>query len=76
MRFIANGPWIPDALLTARDAGEVLFFCGAGVSRHRVGLPDFAKLARVVANQLGSAQDTQLRSCPTLRLVGSRVESR
>ena len=35
MRFIANGPSIPDELLTARDDGRVIFFCGAGVSRPR-----------------------------------------
>jgi hypothetical protein len=61
MRFIANGPSIPDALLSARDAGEVLFFCGAGVSRHKAKLPNFIELARTVANQLGSAQDSPAR---------------
>ena len=32
MRFAADGPDIPGNLLDARDDGEVVFFCGAGVS--------------------------------------------
>lgn len=30
-------PSIPDELLVARDAGDVIFFCGAGVSQHEAG---------------------------------------
>jgi hypothetical protein len=56
MRFLANGPSIPDDLLVARDAGDVIFFCGAGVSRHRAGLPDFIKLAGEVIKQLGAGE--------------------
>jgi hypothetical protein len=29
MRFLADGPTLPDDLLTARDQGQVIFFCGA-----------------------------------------------
>ena len=47
MRFVANGPSIPDELLTARDEGRVMFFCGAGVSRAYAGLPDFFGPERV-----------------------------
>ena len=32
LRFRESGPAIPDELLVARDEGQVLFFCGAGVS--------------------------------------------
>lgn len=53
MRFIENGPSIPDALLRARDEGRVVFFCGAGVSRARAGLPDFFGLAESVIQMLG-----------------------
>jgi hypothetical protein len=52
MRFLANGPWLPDELLVARDEGRVLFFCGAGVSRAQAGLPDFLGLARSVLREL------------------------
>jgi len=53
MRFIANGPSIPDELLLARDEGRVVFFCGAGVSRAKAGLPDFFGLVEAVARTLG-----------------------
>lgn len=53
MRFLADGPSIPDDLLLARDQGRVIFFCGAGVSRARANLPDFFGLARSVVARLG-----------------------
>jgi hypothetical protein len=56
MRFLANGPSIPDDLLVARDVGDVIFFCGAGVSRHRAGLPDFLKLGGDVIGLLGASE--------------------
>ena len=53
MRFLANGPSIPDELLVARDQGRVIFFCGAGVSQAKAGLPDFFGLAKKVIEELG-----------------------
>lgn len=53
LRFLADGPSIPDDLLLARDQGRVIFFCGAGVSRARATLPDFFGLARSVVATLG-----------------------
>ena len=32
MRFVANGPDIPEALLQAHEEGGVVFFCGAWIS--------------------------------------------
>lgn len=61
MRFIPDGPSIPDALLNARDEGRVVFFCGAGVSRARAGLPDFFGLAEAVLGNLGAADDCDAR---------------
>jgi hypothetical protein len=61
MRFIANGPAIPDELLVARDAGNVILFCGAGVSQAEASLPNFAALAREVIRILGAAQDSRAR---------------
>lgn len=55
MRFIESGPDIPDELLLALDEGRVVFFCGAGVSRARAGLPDFFGLAEQVLRTLGSS---------------------
>lgn len=61
MRFIADGPNLPDELLTARDAGQVLFFCGAGVSQAEAHLPNFPTLAGKVLASLGSALDSPAR---------------
>ncbi|MCJ8519294.1 hypothetical protein ABID21_002493 [Pseudorhizobium tarimense] len=52
MRFIESGPSIPIELLTARDQGEVVFFCGAGVSKP-AGLLSFFELTVQVMKRLG-----------------------
>lgn len=62
MRFIADGPDIPDELLVARDAGRVILFCGAGVSQAEANLPNFAGLARKAIESLGAAQDSRARA--------------
>ena len=61
MRFFENGPAIPDELLHARDEGWVVFFCGAGVSRAKAGLPDFFGLAEKVMETLGVLVDSPAR---------------
>jgi len=61
MRLIADGPWLPDELLTARDAGQVIFFCGAGVSQAQARLPNFPNLAGRVLTSLGSGSDSPAR---------------
>jgi hypothetical protein len=53
MRFRADGPSIPDELLEQRDRGNVVFFCGAGISKP-AGLPGFAELAKRVMKALGT----------------------
>lgn len=58
MRFLEYGPKIPDELLLARDQGRVVFFCGAGVSGAKAGLPDFYCLARIVLKRLGATEDS------------------
>ncbi|HEX2974639.1 MAG TPA: SIR2 family protein, partial [Bacteroidales bacterium] len=62
MRFIENGPSIPDELLTARDEGRVVLFCGAGVSRARAGLPDFFGLAEIIIDKLGVQEDSTIHA--------------
>lgn len=51
MRFVKDGPSIPDQLLDARDTGQVVFLCGAGVSIP-AGMPTFIGLAQHVIDQL------------------------
>lgn len=55
MRFLPDGPTIPSQLLAQRNDGNVIFFCGAGISR-RAGLPDFAGLTQKVAANLGAGK--------------------
>ena len=47
MQFINDGPDIPQELVEAQERGEVVFVCGAGVSR-TVNLPSFERLTREV----------------------------
>ena len=54
MKFLDGGPNFPDELLEARDAGNVVFFCGAGISRP-AGLPGFFDLAFQTITALGAA---------------------
>jgi hypothetical protein len=54
MRFMLDRPSLPDELLTARDAGQVLSSCGAGRSQAGAKLPDFTVLAERVLALWGS----------------------
>jgi hypothetical protein len=61
MRFFADGPNIPEELLENRDNGNVVFFCGAGISRP-AGLPGFADLAEQVVHELGAPPEAKVRA--------------
>lgn len=52
MRFIKDGPDIPDSLVQAHEDGEVVFFCGAGIS-YPAGLPGFEGLTYGIFEALG-----------------------
>ena len=56
MRFTKTGPNIPDELIEAQRNGELLFFCGAGVSVP-AWLPNFYHLTKNVAEQLHALDD-------------------
>jgi hypothetical protein len=60
MRFLATGPNLPDELLEARDAGNVVFFCGAGLSSP--ALPGFAGLAEQVISEFGPPPGSDARA--------------
>ncbi len=62
MRFIENGPILPTELLTARDEGQVVFFCGSGVSLARARLPDFYGLADAVLDELRASPNSRARA--------------
>ena len=59
MRFYADGPAIPDVLLEHRDAGRVVFLCGAGVSQPS-GMPDFVGLTRHVIKFFDPAEGSEI----------------
>lgn len=74
MRFLKDGPSIPDDLLIARDEGRVVFFCGAGVSRARAGLDDFYGLAESVLDKLRVTLDhTTRKVLAEAREIGERT---
>ncbi|MFZ5564360.1 MAG: SIR2 family protein, partial [Thermodesulfobacteriota bacterium] len=50
--FITNGPDIPERLLQAHEEGNVVFFCGSGIS-YPAGLPDFGGLVKAIYDQVG-----------------------
>lgn len=58
MRFLENGPDIPDELLVARDQERVVFFCGSGVSMARADMPGLFDLAKRVLDGLGARSDS------------------
>ena len=58
MRFSANGPAIPSHLLEQQQLGNVIFFCGAGLSIP-AGLPSFAGLTDALINLLGATKARQ-----------------
>jgi hypothetical protein len=60
MRFFEDGPDIPDSLIEARELGEVVFFCGAGVSAP-AGLPDFNGLADDLLAELTAQESREAR---------------
>ena len=54
MRFVADGPDIPEPLLRAQRAGEVMFVIGAGVSKN-ARLPLFGELAERIYTRIGQS---------------------
>lgn len=57
MRFIKDGPEIPDRLIQAHEEGNVVFFCGAGIS-YPAGLPGFKGLVDRLFQALGERPNT------------------
>ena len=44
-KLIPDGPDIPGELIQKQEAGEIVFFCGAGISVP-TGLPSFPRLVK------------------------------
>ena len=58
MQFFKDGPDIPERLLEAHEEGEVVFFCGAGIS-YPVGLPGFEGLVDELYGRLAPVPDAE-----------------
>jgi hypothetical protein len=53
MQFVPGGPDVPHALLRAHEDGQVIFFCGAGIST-AAGLPLFGELTERIFAAVGA----------------------
>lgn len=69
MRFLAATTDIPDPLINGVLAGDVVFLCGAGISR-REGLGTFEQLTRSIYDHLGES----LESEPAEKIAFGRQE--
>ena len=56
MQFVKEGPDVPEQLLQAHEEGQVVFFCGAGISRP-AGLPTFSDLVEQLYDAMGIDPD-------------------
>jgi len=56
VQFIKNGPDVPESLLQAHEDGNVVFFCGAGISMP-AGLPTFGELVNQLYEKVGVLPD-------------------
>jgi hypothetical protein len=52
MEFVKDGPDIPERLLQVHEEGNVVFFCGAGIS-FPAGLPGFGDLVKKLYEEMG-----------------------
>ena len=56
--LVSNGPRIPVSVMNEADSGDVVFFCGAGVSMDRNSrLPSFAELVEHIYTKNGMVPD-------------------
>ncbi len=61
MRFVDHGPDIPQELIEAQQNGQVLFFCGAGISIP-AGLDGFYDLTEKIATKLHATDHDEVQS--------------
>ena len=59
MKFFSDGPSIPDVLLERCDAGQVVFLCGAGVSKNSE-MPDFIELTKYVIDFFDPLENSEI----------------
>lgn len=73
MRFIDEGPDLPEPLLRAQRAGDVMFVVGAGVSKN-AGLPLFGELADRIYTRIGQGVPGTEHSIATAAELDARAD--
>ncbi|CRX38602.1 anti-phage defense-associated sirtuin Dsr1 [Estrella lausannensis] len=73
MQFISGGPEIPGGLLQAHEEGDVVFFCGAGISLPE-GLPSFPELTTALFDRAGVIPDTQQKNAIKLEQLDRAID--
>ena len=56
MKFSEQGPDIPEELIEGSLKGEIVFVCGAGVSKNRANFPLFDELVRKIYVRLDESR--------------------
>ncbi|MCI1004286.1 SIR2 family protein [Herbaspirillum sp. C7C8] len=74
MRFQKSGANIPDELISAQLRGEVVFFCGAGVSVP-ANLPSFLQLTQDVMLKLGVSPASSVALSTQLRRIQRAIKA-
>jgi hypothetical protein len=70
MRFVKDGPDVPDRLVQVHEEGQVVFFCGAGIS-YPAGLPGFDGLGTGIFESLGESPN----SAEQVAIKGNRFDA-
>jgi NAD-dependent SIR2 family protein deacetylase len=73
VRFIDEGPDLPEPLLRAQRAGDVMFVVGAGVSKN-AGLPLFGELADRIYTRIGQGVPGTEHSIATAAELDARAD--
>jgi hypothetical protein len=69
MKFFHDAPYIPDELIALQEKGDVVYICGAGVSK-TIGLPTFRELVEHIYQELRETWDPHLAEREVMREGG------
>ena len=82
MKFTSAGPDIPEILLQAHEEGNVVFFCGAGIS-YKVGLKGFKWLVKKIYSECNTVFESAEKDAfkngfydRTLNMLEDRIPGR
>ena len=72
MQFFKDGPDVPERLLEAHEEGEVVFFCGAGIS-YPAGLPGFEGLVDELYGRLAPVPDPEQQAARSAKQFDTAI---